>query len=80
MPADNGLGRAVTQKQVTFNDTPEIAELNIDLCPQVDGSTTENPSLGAMSPSKLKKAVEKDRHSKTGRRGLPKKGMLSVMC
>ena len=29
-----------------------------------------------LSPSKLKKMMDKDRHSRTGRRGLPKKGML----
>ena len=74
MPADNGLGRSVNQKQVTFNDTPEIAELNIDLRPQFDGTTTGQVSVSNGSPSKLKKTVEKDRHSKTGRRGLPKKG------
>lgn len=27
-----------------------------------------------LSPSKLKKLAEKDRHSRTGRRGMPKKG------
>ena len=27
-----------------------------------------------LSPSKLKKMMDKDRHSRTGRRGLPKKG------
>lgn len=27
-----------------------------------------------LSPSKLKKMAEKDRHSRTGRRGMPKKG------
>lgn len=32
------------------------------------------------SPSKLKKMMEKDRHSRSGRRGLPKKGETVVMC
>lgn len=73
--AENGMVKTPTQKQVTFNDTPEIAELNIDLRPQFDGTTSElSIGLGAVSPSKLKKATDKDRHSKTGRRGLPKKG------
>ena len=73
--AENGLVRTPTQKQVTFNDTPEIAELNIDLRPELDGMTSGlSLGLGAVSASKLKKAVDKDRHSKTGRRGLPKKG------
>ena len=31
-----------------------------------------------LSPSKLKKLSEKDRHSRTGRRGMPKKGELHV--
>lgn len=72
--AENGMARTPTQKQVTFNDTLEIAELNIDLRTQLGDTTSElSLGLGATSPSKLK-AAEKDRHSKTGRRGLPKKG------
>lgn len=31
------------------------------------------------SPSKLKKLAEKDRHSRTGRRGMPKKGELIMV-
>ncbi len=31
-------------------------------------------SVKPLSPSKLKKMAEKDRHSRTGRRGQPKKG------
>lgn len=39
-----------------------------------------------LSPSKLKKMMDKDRHSRTGRRGIPKKGkkkrkaFLSIHC
>lgn len=33
-----------------------------------------SPRKLPQSPSKLKKMAEKDRHSRTGRRGLPKKG------
>ena len=36
----------------------------------VDGAIPTKP----LSPSKLKKVAEKDRHSRTGVRGLPKKG------
>ena len=43
-----------------------------------DGSDPSNVLDGEMpkplSPSKLKKMMEKDRHSRTGRRGVPKKG------
>lgn len=33
-----------------------------------------------LSPSKLKKISEKDRHSRTGVRGLPKKGKFTLLC
>lgn len=33
-----------------------------------------SPTAKPPSPSKLKKLAEKDRHSRTGRRGMPKKG------
>ena len=36
------------------------------------GQSAQKP----LSPSKLKKMADKDRHSRTGRRGLPKKGLL----
>lgn len=53
--------------------------------PKIDTSgSTSNGSLGSptqgtkpLSPSKLKKLAEKDRHSRTGRRGMPKKGEFS---
>ncbi len=35
---------------------------------------TAGPSAKPLSPSKLKKMADKDRHSRTGRRGHPKKG------
>lgn len=34
------------------------------------------PAPKPISPAKLKKTAEKDRHSRTGFRGLPKKGRL----
>ena len=50
--------------------------------PKIDTSGgTSNGALASptlqgkpLSPSKLKKLAEKDRHSRTGRRGMPKKG------
>ena len=48
--------------------------------PKLDLVQDEDPSaVGVdvskpLSPSKLKKMMDKDRHSRTGRRGLPKKG------
>lgn len=50
--------------------------------PKIDTSgATGNGSLASptlqgkpLSPSKLKKLADKDRHSRTGRRGMPKKG------
>lgn len=37
-----------------------------------------SPTVGPkpLSPSKVKKLADKDRHSRTGRRGMPKKGEL----
>lgn len=63
-----------------------VPKLNI-----ADGedATTTNTLSGEiakpLSPSKLKKMMDKDRHSRTGRRGIPKKGnkkgcMLSDFC
>eukprot|EP00731_Ephydatia_muelleri_P021091 Em0013g818a len=76
--AESYARQTPTQKQVTFNDTPEIAELNIDLRPQFDGTTSElSIGLGAVSPSKLKKATDKDRHSKTAEEAFQKSRMLN---
>lgn len=47
---------------------------NLDLA--VDEAV--GPSLKPLSPSKLKKMADKDRHSRTGRRGHPKKGEQSL--
>lgn len=49
------------------------------LAPLIDFAGTGGDALPPsprkpQSPSKLKKMAEKDRHSRTGRRGLPKKG------
>lgn len=52
--------------------------------PKIDTSGTAangslaSPTMGPkpLSPSKLKKLADKDRHSRTGRRGMPKKGEL----
>ena len=49
-----------------------------------DGEDSTNGLGGEMpkplSPSKLKKMMDKDRHSRTGRRGIPKKGKLKSLC
>lgn len=44
----------------------------LDLCE--DDATLQSANPKPVSPSKLKKMAEKDRHSRTGYRGLPKKG------
>lgn len=51
-----------------------VPKLNI-----ADGEDSSTNALGGevtkpLSPSKLKKMMDKDRHSRTGRRGIPKKG------
>jgi hypothetical protein len=53
--------------------------------PKIDTSGGVTNGNGAMdsptkplSPSKLRKMSEKDRHSRTGRRGMPKKGELEI--
>ena len=55
--------------------------------PKIDTSGTSangslaSPTVGSpkpLSPSKLKKLADKDRHSRTGRRGMPKKGMWQL--
>lgn len=50
-----------------------VPKLNI-----ADGADSTNALGGEvakpLSPSKLKKMMDKDRHSRTGRRGIPKKG------
>lgn len=45
-------------------------------------SNGESPTQVAkpLSPSKLKKLAEKDRHSRSGRRGMPKKGEFRFIC
>lgn len=48
-------------------------EMNQDVDP------TDSALPKPLSPSKLKKLAEKDRHSRTGYRGLPKKG-LCMWC
>ena len=47
-----------------------------------DDTSLSNALPKPASPSKLKKMAEKDRHSRTGYRGLPKKGscMFCVLC
>ena len=39
-----------------------------------DSNTLDGEVAKPLSPSKLKKMMDKDRHSRTGRRGIPKKG------
>ena len=52
--------------------------------PKLDLLQDDDPNaMGAdvskpLSPSKLKKMMDKDRHSRTGRRGLPKKGKRAL--
>lgn len=51
-----------------------VPKLNI-----ADGEDSSTNALSGevtkpLSPSKLKKMMDKDRHSRTGRRGIPKKG------
>ena len=48
----------------------------IDTSASVSNGALGSPTLATkpLSPSKLKKLAEKNRHSRTGRRGMPKKG------
>lgn len=52
----------------------------IEVSGNVSNGTSGSPTQGTkpLSPSKLKKLSEKDRHSRTGRRGMPKKGELQL--
>ena len=48
--------------------------------PKPDETEAMEDSPKPLSPSKLKKISEKDRHSRTGVRGLPKKGKSTLLC
>lgn len=52
----------------------------IDTSGDVSNGALGSPTQGTkpLSPSKLKKLTEKNRHSRTGRRGMPKKGECMV--
>lgn len=54
----------------------------IDTSANISNGALGSPTLGAKppSPSKLKKMAEKNRHSRTGRRGMPKKGGFRWYC
>lgn len=54
----------------------------IDTSGNFSNGALGSPTLGAKppSPSKLKKMAEKDRHSRSGRRGMPKKGEFRGHC
>lgn len=54
----------------------------LDLVQNEDPSTVGVDVSKPLSPSKLKKMMDKDRHSRTGRRGLPKKGKWTcgILC
>ena len=50
----------------------------LDLVLDDDSSAVGVDVSKPLSPSKLKKMMDKDRHSRTGRRGLPKKGKKNL--
>lgn len=79
-------GSALVQPKVHFSDSitvDETIKTTFDLRPKHKArrrlrvtvvENSEQTATKPISPSKLKKIAEKDRHSRTGRRGLPKKG------
>ena len=82
-----GAATAIASAEVDVNMRPKqkgVRRLNqlgaIDASGQGGGCGVDNVNGSSSapkhppSPSKLKKTAEKDRHSRTGRRGLPKKG------
>lgn len=86
-PQVNGLlnGATSTQARVHFSDENDVKTIDktIDLRPKhkarrrarvPKSEDAEQTPTKPISPAKLKKIAEKDRHSRTGRRGLPKKG------
>ena len=90
-------GSALVQPKVHFSDSitvDETIKTTFDLRPKHKArrrlrvtvvENSEQTASKPISPSKLKKIAEKDRHSRTGRRGLPKKGAcacggLCIIC
>ena len=84
-------GSTLVQPKVHFSDSitvDETVKTTFNLRPKHKArrrlrvavvETGEQTVTKPISPSKLKKIAEKDRHSRTGRRGLPKKGMYACM-
>ena len=58
---------------------PKIDTSGDAFFPNGSVSSPTQQGMKPLSPSKLKKMSEKDRHSRTGRRGMPKKGKSQTL-